>query len=267
MILNIGWFSTGRDEAARDLLKVTLDNIANGNIKGKIIFTFCNREIGESIESDEFVNLVKQNNIPVVTLSSQQYLNNHQLGNNERRRILYDRQVMSKITDYNPDICVLAGYMLIVGTEMCDSYQMINLHPALPNGPKGSWQEVIWNLIKNKADTSGVMMHLVTPELDRGPVISYCKYPIKGGVFNEYWVEIVDREISDIRRLDGNTNKLFLLIRKAGLSREFPLIILTLKSLCDKDIIISNKKVYDRSGEIKDGYDLTEKVDKILKIL
>jgi hypothetical protein len=38
MVYKIGWFSTGRDEAARDLLKTVYDNIQNGNIKGEISF-------------------------------------------------------------------------------------------------------------------------------------------------------------------------------------------------------------------------------------
>jgi len=73
------------------------------------------------------------------------------------------------------DLCVLAGYMLIVGPEMCTRFNMINLHPAAPGGPTGTWQDVIWQLIKQRARETGVMMHLVTPELDRGPVVSYCR--------------------------------------------------------------------------------------------
>ncbi|GAH59253.1 unnamed protein product, partial [marine sediment metagenome] len=41
-------------------------------------------------------------------------------------------------------------------------YNMVNLHPAAPGGPTGTWQEVIWQLIENKAEETGVMMHLVT---------------------------------------------------------------------------------------------------------
>jgi len=62
--------------------------------------------------------------------------------------------------------------MLIVSEELCQKYDMINLHPAPPGGPTGSWQEVIWTLIQNKADTAGAMIHLVTPELDRGPALA-----------------------------------------------------------------------------------------------
>jgi folate-dependent phosphoribosylglycinamide formyltransferase PurN len=59
-------------------------------------------------------------------------------------------------------------------TIKCHKYDMINLHPALPGDPTGSWQDVIWALIKDKAAIARAMMHLITPELDRGPVISHC---------------------------------------------------------------------------------------------
>ena len=78
-------------------------------------------------------------------------------------RLDYDHEVMARLKDFHHDLCVLAGYMLIVGAEMCQRYNMINLHPAAPGGPAGTWQEVIWQLIESKAETTGVMMHLVTP--------------------------------------------------------------------------------------------------------
>ncbi|NIN00786.1 MAG: phosphoglycerate transporter, partial [candidate division Zixibacteria bacterium] len=78
-------------------------------------------------------------------------------------RLDYDREVMARLQEFRPDLCVLAGYMLIVGPEMCQKYDMLNLHPAAPGGPAGTWQEVIWKLIETGAESTGAMMHLVTP--------------------------------------------------------------------------------------------------------
>ena len=47
-------------------------------------------------------------------------------------RLDYDREVMRRLEGFRPDLCVLAGYMLIVGPEMCQKYDMLNLHPAAP---------------------------------------------------------------------------------------------------------------------------------------
>jgi phosphoribosylglycinamide formyltransferase-1 len=262
--LNIGWFSTGRDAAARKLLSIAQTNIENGVINGRIIFSFSNREPGESTESDLFFNLVNGLNIPLITYSSKVFNQSHNIEDINKRRILFDRQVINKISQFKPDICVLAGYMLIVGPEMCNQYDMINLHPALPTGPKGSWQEVIWELIEKKENTSGVMMHLATPDLDRGPVISYCEYSIRVPKFDKYWKEIDDKPVLKIKEQEGENNGLFRTIREQGLLREFPLIILTLKSLCGADVRISNKTVQDRSGNTIAGYDLTGQVNSMI---
>jgi len=143
--------------------------------------------------------------------------------------------------------------MLIIGEELCQEYNMINLHPAPPGGPVGSWQEVIWDLIQNKAQKAGAMIHLVTPELDRGPVVAYCAFPIKGEPFDPYWQK-------------DDKDMLFQLIRQHELAREFPLIISTLKALSQREISIRGGKVIDAQGKTIDGYDLTEEINRKLKI-
>ena len=39
------------------------------------------------------------------------------------------------------DVCLQACHFL------CKDFRFINLHPALPNGPKGTWTDVVKNLI------------------------------------------------------------------------------------------------------------------------
>ncbi len=251
-MLNIGWFSTGRDEAARQLLQAVQDKIRSGDINGKISFVFSNREPGESNESDLFFKLVRSYNIPLVCLSHKKFKAAREeegLGSKKEWRIKYDREVNKRIKSFAPDLCVLAGYMLIVSEELCYQYDMINLHPAPPGGPTGSWQNVIWALIQNKSDTAGAMMHLVTIELDRGPVVSYCHFSIKDEPFAEYW------------RKDDE-NMLFRLIRQHELAREFPLITLTLQSLSRGEVSIKNGRAVDAQGKLIRGYNLSDKVDE-----
>jgi len=44
----LGWFSTGRDKAAGDLLEAVRSQITLGEIEAEIVFVFCSREPGES---------------------------------------------------------------------------------------------------------------------------------------------------------------------------------------------------------------------------
>jgi phosphoribosylglycinamide formyltransferase-1 len=248
-VLNIGWFSTGRDEAARQLLQAVQDKSHSGDINGKISFVFSNREPGEAKESDLFFELVRSYNIPLICLSHKKFKTAKE---EEEWRTKYDREVNKRIEPFAPDLCVLAGYMLIVSAELCQKYDMINLHPAPPGGPTGSWQEVIWALIENKADTAGAMIHLATPELDRGPAVSYCLFSIKSDPFAEYW-----------RRNDKDM--LFRLIRQHELAREFPLIILTLQALSRGEVGIKDRRVIGAQGKLISGYNLSGRIDQEVK--
>ena len=242
------------------------NKIHSGGIKGEISFVFSNREPGEAEQSDLFFELVHSYGIPLVCFSHRNFktlgqpipLERRGLGESEARqsqenwRLQYDREIRRRIGEFTPDICVLAGYMLIVGEELCRKYNMINLHPAPPGGPTGSWQEVIRKLIQDKAEKAGAMMHLVTPELDRGPVISYCSFSIRGKPFDQYW-----------QKNDKNT--LFRLIRQYELAREFPLIVSTLQALSQGELNVRGNEVIDARGNSIGGYDLSGEIDKMAK--
>ena len=268
----LGWFSTGRDKAARDLLQVVNSSIKQGEIEAEIAFVFSNREPGESEESNLFFKLVEDYHIPLICFSYQKFKaikgvpTTGRAGTLPQWRLDYDREVINRLQDFHPDLCVLAGYMLIAGREMCRGYNMINLHPAAPGGPTGTWQEVIWQLIDNKAEETGVMMHLVTPELDKGPPVTYCTFPIRGEPFDRYWGEIERHTTEEIKKSQGENNRLFKLIRQHGLAREFPLIISTLKAFSRGKVkITKGKKIIDLEGKPIMGYNLTDEINKQVK--
>ena len=271
-MLKIGWFSTGRDEAARDLLTAVKDSIKRGEIEGEIAFVFCNRERGESKQSDLFLELVEAYNIPSICFSYQKFRGELGEQNPEpsapmpQWRLDYDREVMSRLRGYKPDLCVLAGFMMITGPELCQKYDMINLHPAAPGGPVGTWQQVIWQLIENEARETGVLMNLVTPELDKGPTVTYCTFSIRGKPFDRYWDEIKGQSVEQIKESQGKNNNLFKLIRQHGLAREFPLIIATIKAFSEGKIKISREKqVVDAENKPIKGYNLTDEIDRQVK--
>ena len=267
----LGWFSTGRDKAARDLLQAVNSSIKLGEIKAEIAFVFSNHEPGESGESDLFFKLVENYHIPLICFSYRKFKASKdssitgQTGALPLWRLDYDREVMNRLQGFHPDLCVLAGYMLIVGGEMCHRYNMINLHPAAPGGPTGTWQEVTWQLIDNKAQETGVMMHLVTPELDKGPPVAYCTFSIRGKPFDRYWQEIKGYPIKEIKTRQGENNPLFKLIRKQGLAREFPLIISTIKAFSQGKIKITAGKVVDADGRQIKGYNLTDEINEVVR--
>ena len=234
----LGWFCTGRDEAARDLLLAAHKNMASGFIPAGIEYVFCNRAPGENPETDRFLSLVRDLGIEAVTLSSRDFMPGLRKRSVQEWRDAYHNAVIERISKYRNDLIMLAGYMLIVSPEMCRRHGIINLHPAAPGGPAGTWQEVIWQLIEKKAAETGIMMHLVTEVLDEGPPITYCTFPIRGRGFDELWDELEEklktRRLQQIIAEEGESNKLFQRIRQEGVKRELPLIVMTLKTVAEK---------------------------------
>lgn len=85
-------------------------------------------------------------------------------------RIEYDKQLAQKLIPYNPDVIVLAGWMHILSEEFLKHFPTcINLHPALPGQFDG--MNAIKRAFDAKVKQTGVMVHEVTPIVDRGKVI------------------------------------------------------------------------------------------------
>ncbi len=280
-MFRIGWFSSGRDEAARELLQVVFDEIRNGAIEGRIPFVFVTRDRGERAESDKFIEFAEGLGLKVICLSHRRFepelrkaaLKEYkELGEDSplmldwRRK--YDAQVMAKLASYQPDFIVLAGYMLITSPEICYEYKMINIHPALPGGPKGTWQEVVWQLMEEGAQKTGVMMHLVTPELDAGPAIAFCEFSISDAQIQPLWdqwrIKCRRKSLQEIQMDEGENEPLFSEIRIRGVKRELPIIVATLKSVSVGEFSIVDGEVTSQGRKLESGFDLTTEIEEQL---
>jgi len=269
MVFKIGWFSTGRDEAAIELLGIVVEHISEGKISADIRYVFCNRERGESRESDRFIQFVEAMGIPLILFSSKDFMPSERKRDLEAWRIMYHQEVAKRLRDFPLDTIVLAGYMLIVSATFCEAFPIINLHPAAPKGPSGSWQEVIWKLIQKRAAETGVMMHLVTKDLDEGPPITFVTFSIKGPNFDHLWEDLDSKlRIQSLEQLietEGESNPLFKEIRREGVRRELPLIVMTLKALSENRVRIEKGRVLDEKGEEIEGICLNDEVEEYLK--
>jgi phosphoribosylglycinamide formyltransferase-1 len=175
---------------------------------------------------------------------------------------------MKRMEGVQANIIVLAGYMLVVGEEICEIHDMINLHPAAPGGPAGTWQEVIWQLIHKRARESGNMMHLVTKELDKGPPISYCTFPIRGADFDPLWAEMEKKlrgkMLAEIMKKEGEQNPLFVKIRQEGARREIPLVVQTVKAFAEGRIKLNNKKIIAEGKVLEQPYCLNKEIEAVI---
>ena len=263
-MLRLGWLTTARGAGSRGFYEVVQGAIDCGTLDARIEYVFSNRERGEGEGSDSFFDLVSGAGTPLVTLSSRRFKRDRGGGRWSEHRDAFHVEAMRLMAGYDVDICVLAGYMLIVGGEMCRRLTMINLHPAAPGGPEGTWQEVIWGLIEGRAEESGVMVHVVTEVLDAGPVLAYCTYPIVGPGYDRLWKDAVGVPAA-VLRSQGEDQPLFAAIRREGVGRERPLLLGALRALALGGLKVADRRVTDADGaEITGGLRLDEEVEAYL---
>lgn len=274
LVLRIGWFSTGRGEGSQKLLRSAVEAIREGRLDAQIPFVFSNREPGQFEATDTFFEQVRSYGIPLITLSDTRFRREHG-GEVAKKgqplpawRADYDRAVLEllrpygdAVTPYDYDLGMLAGYMLI-GTEPLITWRpLINLHPAAPGGPVGTWQDVTWQIIAQRPEVSGVRIHLGTATLDEGPIVTYCTYPLRGANIDLLWRAVEQRGVDEIRATDGEANPLFQEIRRRGAARELPLVVETLRAFADGRLRLDGVRVMAGETKVVGGYDLTPEIE------
>lgn len=93
----------------------------------------------------------------------------------------FDNALQQYLEAINPDYIVLAGFMRILGTDIIQAFEnrILNIHPSLLPDYKGL--NTHQRVLDNHEKEHGVSIHLVTAELDGGPIILQASYPIEPG--------------------------------------------------------------------------------------
>jgi len=133
--------------------------------------------------------------IPTAYLALQPYLKN----NPRKIRTDYDEEIARIVLGGNPDLVVLAGWMHIMSENFLDVLNgekqlegeervkkpipVINLHPALPGAFNGAHaiERAYEAFQKGEIKNSGVMVHRVIKEVDRGEPLIVKEVEIKPG--------------------------------------------------------------------------------------
>ena len=99
-----------------------------------------------------------------------------------KNRAEYDSLVVETLRRYDVDTVALAGWMRILSEVFVNAFKgrILNLHPALLPSFKGA--TAIADAYEHGVRITGCSVHLVTPELDAGPVIIQAGVPVNGSV-------------------------------------------------------------------------------------
>jgi len=100
------------------------------------------------------------------------------------REELYDNgRVLRLLQHHRIDVVVLAGFLLLIPDGLVQAYsdRIINIHPALlpKHGGKGMYGMHVHRAVKAAGDTeSGITIHLVNAEYDKGRVLFQARCPV-----------------------------------------------------------------------------------------
>jgi phosphoribosylglycinamide formyltransferase 1 len=101
----------------------------------------------------------------------------------DRTDFYHSSNVIDSVRTYQPDIIVLAGFLWLVPMDFIRAFggMIINLHPALlPKfGGKGMYGHHVHNAVLEAGEKeTGITIHMVDEEYDRGDIICQKKFEI-----------------------------------------------------------------------------------------
>ena len=143
-------------------LQALIDAIGDGRLDASIAVVISNREDADGLEK------ARRAGIEVVTLSHRGW----------PTREDYDRALVGKLRSREVGLVCLAGFMRLLGAPLLEAFPsaVVNIHPSLlPAFPGVDAQR---QALEYGAKVSGVTVHLVTPELDGGPIVLQRTVPV-----------------------------------------------------------------------------------------
>ena len=247
----IGWFTTARGPGSYNLFRTMTESIASGSIEAKLAFVFINRDVKGNKYRADLIKLAERAGVPVVILPSDTFRQDLKSNDLNAWRDAYGEAMRDEISRFEFDLGVLAGYMLIIDPETCRRKTIINLHPALPGTYKGTWEEIIGQVVDNGDKEYGAMVHVCTPDLDRGPVVAYDSF-----------------NTESLRRTIESRDELVKAIRGVEVKREAPLLMETIRMLVCGEVSIKNGRLYDAKGKVLSSYpNLADRIDAFVREL
>ena len=100
----------------------------------------------------------------------------------DKSREEFDEEAVKVFEEKKVDVVLLIGYMRIVTKVLIDKYRnkIVNVHPSLlPKFSRGMDKDVHQAVLNAGEKESGCTVHIVTEDVDAGPIISQAKVKIE----------------------------------------------------------------------------------------
>lgn len=135
--------------------KAIHDAILAGKINAEIALVFSNRQDAAGLQ------IARERNLETLFLDPKAFPSRED----------YEKEITNELRKRKVDLICLAGYMKILSPSFCSEFMhcIMNIHPALL--PAFPGLQVQKKAIEWGVRYSGATVHLVTPDVDMGPII------------------------------------------------------------------------------------------------
>lgn len=263
--LKVGWLTICREPESIDLFRTVWEAARRGELNIRIPWLFVNRRPGKSPATDKLFALARELGVPAHWFPAREFKWDLYQRDLDRWTLECDREYMKVIDKAEPvDFMVLGRFMHIWGPEACDRYTMLNLNHATPWGPKRSLDEVLWEHIRNRDAEAGTMLHVTTPDLDRGAPVAHFRFPIRGPRYDPHWRAMEGHSVRELQA-NGRAQEFFQEAKAEIYRREKPFVLEVLRRLGSGEIVLRDKAPLFPTERQPRGLDLTGFVDSKLK--
>lgn len=144
-------------------LRAILDAADRGQFSARVAVVISNRPEAAGLER------ARNAGIEALCLDPQQF----------QSRGAYDAALVRELRARNVDLVCLAGFMRLLGPEFVAAFPnaILNVHPSLL--PSFAGVDAQAQAVAHGVKVSGVTVHLVTDELDGGPIVLQKAVPVE----------------------------------------------------------------------------------------
>jgi phosphoribosylglycinamide formyltransferase-1 len=143
-------------------LQSIIDAVSAGALNAEIAIVLSNRSEAAGLAR------ARAAGIATVCLSHREF----------RDRDSYDRAIVDELRAHDVGLVCLAGFMRLVGAPLLEAFpsRLLNIHPSLL--PAFPGLEAQRQALEYGVRVSGATVHLVTAELDGGPIVAQASVPV-----------------------------------------------------------------------------------------
>jgi phosphoribosylglycinamide formyltransferase-1 len=160
----IAFLLSGTGSTLRNLLEA----IDRGEVPGRVVVALSDRRDAKGLDH------ARSRGIPVVVVERRAYPGGD----------AFSKALEEALRPHAPDVVVLGGFLSLFRVPPDLAGRILNVHPSLlpAHGGKGFYGERVHRAVLEAGErVSGCTVHVVTDEVDGGPIVEQAKVEVRAG--------------------------------------------------------------------------------------